>query len=76
MIEKGLDKDVFLVDTPGFNDTRGSIMDIANTFGTTRAVRSLKSARFVILFCGKDEKSRSEGIIQMAQTINKLFPNY
>lgn len=69
-------EEIYFVDTPGFNDTRGSIMDIANTFGTSKAVKSLKSARFVIMLSGKDERSRSEGIIRMVNNISQLFQNY
>ena len=52
----------YLLDTPGFKDTEGSIMDLSNTFGTASAIKSLKYARFVILLSGKDQGSRGQGL--------------
>lgn len=33
---------IYFLDTPGFKDTEGSIMDLSNTFGTSSAIKSLK----------------------------------
>ena len=45
---------ILLIDTPGFEDTPGSIMDLVNSYGSSSAVRSLKSAKFVVVISGKD----------------------
>lgn len=69
-------KKIYLIDTPGFKDTEGSIMDLSNTFGTASAIKSLESAKFVILLSGKDEGSRYQGLVEIMEILNELFPNY
>ena len=55
-------KDTYLVDTPGFDDTEGAVADLSNACGTSHAIKNLASARFVLVFSGKDEGSRFQGL--------------
>ena len=40
------------MDTPGFEDTEGAVMDLANAFGVSKAIKGLDEARFVIVVGG------------------------
>lgn len=76
MIDGFHNQSIFLIDTPGFKDTEGSLIDLSNSQGTVKAIRSLNSARFVAMFSQKDEGSRFQGFIDMAETFNQIFPKY
>lgn len=54
---------IHLIDTAGFNDTQGTIIELSNSYGAAEAIKSLKSARFVALISGKDIGSRYRGLI-------------
>eukprot|EP00052_Salpingoeca_macrocollata_P025734 m.234579 g.234579 ORF g.234579 m.234579 type:complete len:2885 (+) comp22475_c0_seq2:54-8708(+) len=44
-----LGKEYFIIDTPGFGDTRGPELDLANAVGVVRALHSAKSVRVLSL---------------------------
>lgn len=67
---------IHLIDTAGFRDTEGSVIDLSNSHGAAAAIKSLKSARFVALISAKDQGSRNQGFIEMANILNELFPKY
>ncbi|CAF5166881.1 unnamed protein product, partial [Rotaria sp. Silwood1] len=47
------DGDIILCDTPGFEDTNGPEVDIANGIGVVRAVKGCKSVKPVVLISYK-----------------------
>ena len=66
----------FFVDTPGFEDTEGPEVDISNSIGVAKAIRSLGKARFVVIMGGLNQGNRGEGIKKLASTLCSIFPNY
>ncbi len=61
-------------DTPGFRDTRGPEIDIANGIGICKAVREAKTVRPIILFCNDNFDKRFEYTLEMLDTIAALIP--
>lgn len=76
MCDEHLFNKIYLVDTAGFKDTEGSVIDLSNVHGAASAIKSLKAARFVALLSGADKGSRNQGIIEMIHILNGLFPDY
>ena len=48
------DKNVIICDSPGFGDTAGAEVDIANGYGIIEAIKECKSVRPVFLFSYKE----------------------
>ncbi|CAF0944002.1 unnamed protein product [Brachionus calyciflorus] len=66
---------IFLCDTPGFNDTAGSEVDIANMYGLFEAIKKCKSVRLVVFISSKSLGDRYEGIIEMAELLHQMIPD-
>ncbi|CAF4023766.1 unnamed protein product [Rotaria sp. Silwood1] len=66
---------VLLCDSPGFEDTSGPEVDVANGFGTVNAIRGCKSVRPVVLISYQSIGDRLGGIKNLAHTLGRLIPN-
>ena len=54
---------IFLCDTPGFDDTNGPEVDIANGYGLVNLIKSCKSVRPSIIISAEDyAASRMQGL--------------
>ena len=71
---KTRDKGLLICDSPGFGDTGGIEIDIANNVGMIRALHKTKSVRIAVLMA-KDSltANRYQGVISIAKIITKLF---
>jgi GTP-binding protein EngB required for normal cell division len=58
-----------LCDSPGFGDTDGAEIDIANGIGIVKAVQQCKSVKPVILISQQSIGDRSEGITKLSHTL-------
>ena len=69
--DAGLDKDggILCCDTPGFEDTNGPEVDVANGISVVEAVRQAKSVRPVILFSKMSMGDRGELIKALAHLL-------
>lgn len=67
-------KNITFCDTPGFRDTRGDEIDIANGIGISKAVRQAKTVHPVILFCNDNFDKRFKQTLEMLDTIAALIP--
>lgn len=66
---------ITLCDTPGFGDTGGLEVDLANGVGVVSALQESRSIRPFILFSKEDAGARWEGIKTMCTTLANLFGN-
>ena len=64
---------ILLCDTPGFEDTDGPELDIANGLGVIAAVRRCRSVRPVVLVGKLDEGMRGQGVGKFISTLDKLM---
>lgn len=71
-IDCNLPGSFILCDSPGFNDTAGPAVDIANGYGIVRAVKKCKSVKIVALFSAIDFGSRLKSLVDSAKTIASL----
>ncbi|EAR88873.1 helicase carboxy-terminal domain protein, putative (macronuclear) [Tetrahymena thermophila SB210] len=60
---------IILCDSPGFDDTAGPEVDIANGLGIVKAIKKCKSVRPVILLSFKSQGDRGQGIKQLAHIL-------
>jgi hypothetical protein len=73
---KDSDKIYTYCDTPGFGDTAGVEVDVANGIGIISALRGGKSVRLVILISYADLIANNvEGAITIGKTVSNLFHN-
>ena len=61
-------------DSPGFEDTSGAEVDIANGVGIIRAVKRCKSVKLVILLSSKGMGDKQKGVKDVARTLVGLIP--
>ncbi|CAF1013256.1 unnamed protein product [Didymodactylos carnosus] len=66
---------IVLCDTPGFLDTAGPEVDIANGIGLVRAIKKCKSVRPLLLISYKSIGDRLTGLKESAYTLVRLIPN-
>ena len=71
-VESGQDP-VILCDTPGFGDTSGAEMDIANGFSVVQAIRGCRSVKLVVVFSQKMAGDKWEGVTALARTLVKFI---
>ena len=64
---------MILCDTPGFNDTAGAEVDIANSVGLSEALRGTKSVKILALSGYKDLGSRAQGIERLANILIRMI---
>jgi hypothetical protein len=65
------EKSLILCDTPGFQDTMGAEVDIANCIGLVSAIRGANSVRPVVLISYRDG-NRLQGVSVVASTIANM----
>ncbi|CAF4463204.1 unnamed protein product, partial [Rotaria sp. Silwood2] len=65
---------IVLCDSPGFEDTSGSEVDIANGIGIVKAIKGCKSVRPVVIISYKSIGDRLGGIKDLAHTLIELIP--
>ena len=61
-----------LCDSPGFEDSEGVEVDVANGVGTVRAIQKSKSVRPLLLLSYKSMGARSEGLKNLVRTIQRF----
>ncbi|CAF3393714.1 unnamed protein product, partial [Rotaria socialis] len=66
---------IIICDTPGFEDTNGPEVDIANGIGIVKAIKGSKSVKPVVIISYKSIGDKLEGIKDLANTLIKLIPN-
>jgi hypothetical protein len=73
----GLDKEGGMIccDTPGFEDTNGPEVDVANGIGVVEAVKQAKSVRPLILFSKMSMGDRGELIKALAHVLVNIVSN-
>ncbi|XP_047141207.1 uncharacterized protein LOC105845996 isoform X2 [Hydra vulgaris] len=69
------DKFIILCDSPGFGDTAGPEVDIANSISLVEGIRSCKSVRPVFLINYQNQGGRGEGIREMTRMIQDMVIN-
>ncbi|XP_065663330.1 uncharacterized protein LOC136085791 [Hydra vulgaris] len=69
------DKFIILCDSPGFGDTAGPEVDIANSVCIVEGIRFCKSVRPVILMNYENQGGRGEGIREMTRMIQEMVIN-
>lgn len=63
-----------ICDTPGFGDSDGVEVDIANNIGVIRAIRGASSVRVIVILPYHSLiGDRMDGLIKMSETISNLF---
>ena len=66
-----------LCDTPGFDDTSGPEVDVANGLGIVRAVNLAKEAKILLLIGRADlDGSRMRGAKQLCYTLASIMPGF
>lgn len=75
--ELGLDDEVSIIlcDSPGFDDSAGEEVDIANSIGIIKAVQNCKSVRPIILISMLGIGDRGQGIKHIAKIITGMIPS-
>ena len=66
-------KPIFLCDTPGFKDTEGTEMDIANGMSIVSAVRKSGSVRVLLLVSSESLGDRMNGFREVVKTVSKVL---
>jgi len=66
---------IVICDTPGFDDTRGPEIDIANGIGLIRAISKSKSVRLVILISGQGMGDKCDGLRDIVHTLVGMLPS-
>ncbi|CAF4392841.1 unnamed protein product [Rotaria sp. Silwood2] len=65
---------IILCDTPGFDDTSGVEVDIANRIGIVKAIKGCKRVKPVVLISYKSIGDRLEGLKNLAHILGRLIP--
>ncbi|MBX9585798.1 MAG: hypothetical protein K2X50_00940 [Gammaproteobacteria bacterium] len=69
------DGGIVICDTPGFEDTQGAEVDIANAIGVVEAVRGAKTVRPVVLISNKSIGDRCELLKELAHLLVRTVAN-
>ena len=67
---------VTLCDSPGFDDTSGAEIDVANGLGIVRGVSKAPSVKILVILSADDFDTRMIGVRQVAHTLAKIVPNF
>jgi energy-coupling factor transporter ATP-binding protein EcfA2 len=65
---------IVLCDTPGFEDTRGAEIDIANGISIIRAIHKCRKVKPVVLISYKSIGDRFEGVRKLTHLLARLMP--
>lgn len=66
---------LIVCDTPGFEDTAGPEVDIANSVGVVQTIRQCHSVKLVVLISQKGIGDRGQGLKKFILLLTKLMPN-
>ena len=66
---------IVLCDTPGFEDTRGVEVDIANGVSIVRAIRECRSVKPVVLISYRRIGDRLDGLKKLSRALTQMMPN-
>ena len=66
---------LLICDSPGIQDTRGSEIEIANTYGLVKAAQSCKSVVPIIILSKDSMGERMKGLKNMLQQLSNMFNN-
>ena len=66
---------IILCDSPGFGDSNGPEVDIANGIGIIRAIKGCKSVTPVVLFSYKGIGDKCEGVKELGHLLSGLVSN-
>lgn len=70
------DRDIYLADTPGFGDTGGSEVEIANEIAISTALNSCRSVTPVIVVSKESWGARGKNFRVLARSLSSLFRRY
>jgi hypothetical protein len=68
------DEQIIFCDTPGFNDTRGSEVDISNGIGIQKCAEVCQGIKPIIIISSQFG-DRAEILVKLAEILNSLFSN-
>lgn len=68
--------EIYLADSPGFSDTEGIEVQIANLLGMKKALKGCKSVRIVIVISSENWSERGQGLKRLGRTLSQLFSNF
>jgi hypothetical protein len=74
--ESMTNKEIYLMDTPGFVDTGGVEVQIANGLAISKALKSCRSVVPVIVISQESWGPRGEGFRNLARTLSIIFRDY
>jgi predicted GTPase len=66
---------ITLCDTPGFEDTQGPEVDIANGYGVIEGIKKTKSIIPVLVFSDRSMGERCSGLRRITKLIVQMFSN-
>ncbi|ETO01953.1 hypothetical protein RFI_35485 [Reticulomyxa filosa] len=66
---------IVLCDTPGFEDTSGPEVDVANGIGIIKALQTCKSVKPVVLICYTALGYRMNCVRELARTLVRIIPS-
>ena len=67
--------DLIICDTPGFEDTQGHEVDIANGVGVVNGIRGCNSVYVSIVVSYKSTGERYKGMKSLAKLVSSMFTN-
>ena len=65
---------MYICDTPGFDDSSGAEVDVANGIGIVKAVRRANRVKILLVICEGDLEHRCKGLKQLAITLGEILP--
>lgn len=71
-----LDMNYVICDTPGFEDTNGAEVDIANGRGIVKALHECREVKPVFVMSAVGIGDRSQGLKELAKIIIKIMPQF
>jgi hypothetical protein len=74
-LNNNLNGKLFICDTPGFGDTAGPEVNIANSVGLQKALNKCKNARILMLISDRSIGSRSKGLREFVLRLGAMFSN-
>lgn len=76
LADYGYSKEIYLVDTPGFFDTGGLVVDACNSLSTIDVLGTASSIRFGFIFNYKAWGKRADAFRDFVKVISGLFKSY
>ena len=67
---------IVLCDTPGFADSRGDEIEVANSLSLIETIHCAKSVRIILVISKEDMSSRSAAFKEISDNLKQLLSNY